>query len=975
MSKRSTPPGPSIPSDPVRVRFDRFELDEANATLLREGKPIALAPTPFAVLCALARKPAALLTKNSLLDQVWGHQFVSDSVLKTTISDLRAVLEDDARQSRFIETVSRRGYRFIAATTAIPDASPVRANNLARRSPEGHPFVGRADSLLRLRNAWDAACSGKRSIVWVTGEPGIGKTTLIEHFVGGLVDALCARGQCVEHYGTGEPYLPVLEALAELCRIDSAMPGLLRAVAPTWLLRLPWLSTSEERDALRREVAGVGPERMLREMGELLDRYTERQPLLLVTEDLHWSDRATIQLIDYIARRRGSARFMWLASFRLAEIVALEHPLNSLRHELRLHGLCDEIQLDSFSEMEVGEYVAGRSPTLAGDEAFLHTLHERTDGVPLFVASVMGDVLVRAARRGRDETVGAELANVAVPENLAGIIDHYIAKLSSDHRLLLAAAAACGIEFRVSTLSLVLERDAAWVGETCEAITREQLWLIAARAGQESSLAEQHYAFRHALFRQVLYERTAPSGRSQLHRKIGAALERQRTEGVPVAAAELAMHFERGREVLAALRCYAQAAEAALLHLSPDQCMSLTEHGLTLLEQAPQGPERDSVEIALATLRGVSATQVLGVGSETKSSFQRAYSMLRDAPLHSMHRRLLHDFGLVLCLRADYAEALDVAKRAEALASATDDPILVLAACLVHGEVHQLQGQSRAARTWIDRGLACAESLSVAPAGTFVADPQVTLLGLLAIQLVHAGLVQQARDTLQRAHARAHALAEPMARMIAIWFNALLEVRLGSAERVAALAEEMHALVEEFALAHGRNGYRWFRGWADARMGKPLEGYRQIREAYADNARLGMLSGASETIGYGAEALLLGGDLQAAQEQLQQALHLANTLGERVYLPQLFITEAGIARARGENEAAIASLRRAIAEARAQESPWLELLALTELGVGRGASSDDRRTLATLVRQLPEAADTTLLSNARALVKSGEPDR
>jgi hypothetical protein len=119
------------------------------------------------------------------------------------------------------------------------------------------------------------ACSGKRALVWVAGEPGIGKTTLIEHFVGGLGEIACARGQCVEHDGGGEPYLPVLEALAQLCRADSAVPDLLRAVAPTWLLQLPWLSTADERDALRRELAGVRPDRMLREMGEVLDRYTE----------------------------------------------------------------------------------------------------------------------------------------------------------------------------------------------------------------------------------------------------------------------------------------------------------------------------------------------------------------------------------------------------------------------------------------------------------------------------------------------------------------------------------------------------------------------------------------------------------------------------------------------------------------------------------------------------------------------------
>jgi predicted ATPase len=137
---------------------------------------------------------------------------------------------------------------------------------------------------------------------------------------------------------------------------------------------------------------------MLREIGELIDRYAQRQPFLLVTEDLHWADHATIQLLDYLARRRGSARFMWLSNFRLAEIVASSNPLNALRHELRLRGLGEELVLDSFSEAEVAAYVAGHSPALAGDENFVRALHERTDGMPLFVASVTNDVIARAVR-------------------------------------------------------------------------------------------------------------------------------------------------------------------------------------------------------------------------------------------------------------------------------------------------------------------------------------------------------------------------------------------------------------------------------------------------------------------------------------------------------------------------------------------------------------------------------------------------
>jgi DNA-binding winged helix-turn-helix (wHTH) protein len=259
-------------SNPVRLRFEAFELDEANARLLRNGKVAPLAPKPFALLCALVRREGSLCTKQALLDSVWGHQFVSDSVLKTAISELRTVLGDDPRNHRFIETVSRRGYRFVAPVTPITGEPAAAPSVEGVESPAPPSFVGRASELKRLHRAWALACGGQRSLVWVVGEPGIGKTALIEHFVASLGDVACARGQCVEHYGAGEPYLPILEALAELCRSDSTVPDLLRAVAPAWLMQLPWLCSTEERDALRRELAGVGPERMLREMGEVLDR-------------------------------------------------------------------------------------------------------------------------------------------------------------------------------------------------------------------------------------------------------------------------------------------------------------------------------------------------------------------------------------------------------------------------------------------------------------------------------------------------------------------------------------------------------------------------------------------------------------------------------------------------------------------------------------------------------------------------------
>jgi predicted ATPase len=635
-----------------------------------------------------------LITKGALLDEVWGHRFVSESVLKTAISELRAAVDDDARQPRYIETVSRRGYRFIASTTAAVPSVSTRVSDAG--SVQARSFIGRADALGRLNAAWDLACTGKRTVAWVAGDPGIGKTTLIDHFVSGLGGIASARGQCVEQHGAGEPYLPVLEALGELGRSDSTVAPLLRAVAPAWLLQLPWLSTAEERDALRRDLAGVSADRMLREMGEFFDRYTAERPLLLVTEDLHWSDQATIQLINHIARRRGNARLMWLASFRLAEIIANDHPLKALRNELRLHGLCEENVLDPFSEEEVADYVAQRAASFASDERFVRALHERTDGLPLFVAYAMNDLLARAPADRVEATAAAQLEKMAVPESLVAIIEGYIGRLGDEERAALSAAAVCGVEFRATTVAHALERDASGVEQTCERLAHERLWLAAPRAEEGGNAADLRYAFRHALVRQALYERAGPIARAELHRKVGAALERERAAGVPVVAAELAVHFERGREPMTALRYHAEAAEAALERLSPAECVMLTERGLALVEQAPGGVERNALEITLATLQGVAAANLRGIASaEAKGALQRAHALLGDVPQHPMRGRLLHGLGFVLCLRAEYDEALALAERADALASATNDPVLLLCACTVQADVHLLQGRPR----------------------------------------------------------------------------------------------------------------------------------------------------------------------------------------------------------------------------------------------------------------------------------------
>jgi DNA-binding winged helix-turn-helix (wHTH) protein len=938
MPTEHSTPAPAVPA--LHLRFSQFELDEADARLSRAGRPVPLAPRPFAVLCALARTPRTLVTKNALLDSVWGHRFVSESVLKSTISELRAALEDNPKQPRYIETVSRRGYRFIAAVSAaaVPAATP---------GPLPSSVIGRRQALERLRNAWRLAAGGRRQIVWLAGEAGVGKTTLAEQFMAEVGEVHCTHGQCVEQYGAGEPYLPVLEALTALCRRDAAAAELIRSSAPTWLLQLPSLSSAEEREALRRDLAGAGPERMLREMGEFLDRYTEDRPLVLATADLHWSDQATVQLMNYIARRRSPARLLWLASYRLTEIIAAEHPLHAVRNELRLHGLADEIVLDAFSEMEVAEYLAEHLPERARDEAFVRALHRRTDGLPLFVADVVKEIAQRGAPPGA----------TAIPTSLAGIIERYIGQLGPAERALLEAASVCGTEFRLYTVASVLERDPASVAQSCADLARQHRWL---------SEIDERYVFRHALYREVLYKSLGPLARVALHRQVGAALERERADRQEVSAAELALHFDLGRQPMSALAYYTEAAETAA-RVSAQECIAIADQAARLLVHAAPGAERDALEVTLGTLRGLAATRVLGAGNDARAALQRAYALLDEMPEHPMRRRLLHGFGYMLHMRGEYAEALAVANRAQALGASGNDPVLMSTACTLHGQVDHLQGRPHAARGWLERGLGLVERLEVAP-GEYLVDPQVALLGSLSVPLVHLGVVEQARACLRRAHARARDGRFPMARLSVLWHEALLEVRLGDAERVAALAAEMRGLVDEFALAHGRTACRWFGAWADARLANPREAFRAIREAYEENVRLGMLAGASEILAYATEALLIADDVDGARKQLEEALRVADKLGERVYLVQLRLLEARVADARGEKQRAREAIAAALAEARAQEAPWPEMLALSARCERREATAADRASLAAALERVSGAEATTPFARARALV-------
>lgn len=225
-------------SAPLRARFGPFHIDEPEGRLARDGQRVELPPRALAVLCELVRRPNQLVTDELLLDRVWGHRHVSESVVRTVVGHLRRALGDDPRRPRYVETAARRGYRFVGEV--MPDGgapAPVRA------LPAPIPIAQRASTLVGrdapaglLEQAWRRVQEGSRQFVLVSGEAGIGKSALVDDFLATLPESTAvARSQCVEHYGPAEPYMPLLEALNALCRtpFGAAIRERLPAVAPT----------------------------------------------------------------------------------------------------------------------------------------------------------------------------------------------------------------------------------------------------------------------------------------------------------------------------------------------------------------------------------------------------------------------------------------------------------------------------------------------------------------------------------------------------------------------------------------------------------------------------------------------------------------------------------------------------------------------------------------------------------------------
>jgi DNA-binding winged helix-turn-helix (wHTH) protein/tetratricopeptide (TPR) repeat protein len=681
------------------LAFGGFRLDRANALLWREHDRVVLAPKPFEVLCCLVERAGELVTKDDLLDTVWSDLHVSESSLSVAMNALRSALGDDRLAPTYIETVTRRGYRFIAPVTVVSSSSIEQPPEQQASAPaimahsRARWRVGRIAPLEILEGVLQQVLAGKRQVIFVTGEAGIGKTT----FVGMAMERMARSGVgvlrsgCNELFGTHEAFLPLIEALQELCRAadGASLLKALRDHAPTWLAQMPGLLGTEDRAAFQREVFGATRERMLREFSDLMEGLSAERSWVIILEDLHWSDFATVDVISRIARRDRKAAILVLATYRPMDVAIAGHPIRTVHQDLQIHGRCTELALDRLTLPEVEHYLDLRFTSPNWTKALAERVFGRTGGQPLFVVSLVDHLVAQGAIVDVDGQwqLGAEeaISHDDMPRDLREMITRQIDRLTPDEQRLLETASAAGSEFSASLAAGALDRNILEVEQICEELARAGQVLAAAGIAEwPNGIVSGNYAFQHALYQEVLYQRLAPGRRVDTHRRVGQSLEQGYGARAPEVASALALHFELGHDFSKAVRYLGLAAESSAQRFSTREAANYLTRALDLVVHLP-ADERSAARLKLLHQRG----WAWRAGGDFVRSLEDLTEMVACAVQTGQLRAEVN--GLVdlsrFCLYVDRRQCLGLAEQALAKSRAIDDAAF---GALVQGNVANL---------------------------------------------------------------------------------------------------------------------------------------------------------------------------------------------------------------------------------------------------------------------------------------------
>jgi len=649
-------------------------------------------------------------------------------------------------------------------------------------------LVGRAAERARLAARWRAAERGRAQLVLVTGEPGVGKTRLVEELRSWCAQRGAATAEARSYAAEGAlAYGPVAawlrsEALvARRVRLDRGRLGELARVLP--------------------EISGLPPpaplpeaEQRQRLFDALADALaTATGPLLLVADDLHWADRETLQLLQYVLRTRPEAPLLVAATARTEDMAALRE----LVTELAALDRVEHIELERLSREETA-VLAGRlaGGALSGPAA--ERLFAETEGNPLFVL----------------EALRAGWPSGSLTPRVQAVIEARLARLSPPARALASIAATVGREFTSDVL--------ARAGETAEAALvpgLDELWRrrIVRERGPDG------YDFTHDKIREVAYAALEPARRRRTHLLVARALEELHADE----PGRVALHYDRAGAARQAVAWYERAADAAQRMHAQDKAARLLARALELARD----PRR---ELAIVTALTPLVANAEGFGSAQVAELQRRALELGRAAGVDPAPPLLRSLALVALSNSDFDGARRYGELLRVRGERDGDDVLLVESDYVLGIAAFWRGELRAARHHFEAAVAGyrVEHRTV-HLFSYGFDPQVVCLSRLANTLAFLGDAEAARRTRDAALAVAAEVGHAPSTETALVFAALLALDLGDTDDVRRYAAALRSATVKAATVIGEA----LGGYVQVLDGDRGAGLARARRALEDPGR------------------------------------------------------------------------------------------------------------------------------------------
>lgn len=836
----------------------------------------------------------------------------------------------------------------------LPDQRSAEVAEHQTSRVDGLPLVGRTAEWQRLTTLWRAIEAGAAQFALVTGEPGIGKTRLVEELRSWCIHrgaaSVAGRSYAAEGalaYGPLVAWLRSEAVKARRRRIDRSRLTELARLLPELLSEIPNLSQPEplSESELRQRLFDAAARAIL----------AAGEPLLLVADDLHWWDRESLQFLHYLLRVEPTPRLLVVATARREE-TDLRHPMNDLCASLQALGRFTEIVLDRLSREEtaiLAQSVDGHR--LEASDA--DQLYRETEGNPLFVVEAL-----RAGWQSRHRGRGWTSPKVQA------VIESRLGQLSDSARDLVGIAATIGREFTADVLAGASETDENTLVRGLDELWRRR---IIREQGADA------YDFSHDKIREVAYLALSPVRRRHHHLRIAQAIERTYAFQSGPVSGQIADHYDRAGMRSQAILWYQRAAEAAQQLHAHGEAVRLLERALDLLRELPRTAERDAREMEILTTFPGLLSPIDGYESSRVAVIRHRALELAQALGVEPAPPLLRSLALASLSNGDFETARAVGLQLHARGEREADDVLTVEAEYVLGIAAFWSGEINAARRHFEAAVnRYRPEQRRAHLLRYGQDPKVVCLTRLGNTLWFLGLPDSARRAQSAARALAEEIAHPYTLELALTFGALLALDLRDLDHLRECVAALTVGRTERVASQTQNSHKALAGYVDVLDGRVEAGIARIEQALDVSRQSPNAPGAPA---FYARVLLdayfLVGDARAGLAAADRALEMGSVR----------LWEAEARRLRGEFLAMLGAssqdveidLQQALQVARRQGAKMLELRAAASLLRYRLERDDDLgvseacTNLAAILAALGEGRNTpdvleavTLLANA-----------